>query len=336
MKKDKLFFILVLFVLMIYACRTISPTLPAPPNYADTISWFQPGEMTFDKKTDVFYVAPTCIWDWENDKGDTLHHMDIQNKQQRRMLTPAILLGKRVFADSCNFFSPYYRQITMESWMNGEEITNRRYPTALQDIEHAFDYYLKHYNQGRPFILAGHSQGAKSIIELLKHKLNATTSQQLVAAYPIGFYITKEELEHYPYLRPAKDSTDTGVTICFNSVTDTNAIAPLFKSNKVCINPLNWKTDTTHANRSLNRGTVFLDRKGNIKSDSACLTGARIDPVYHVLIVPDINPDPYFIPSIARIFPKGNFHVQELNLYFKNLRKNVIDRIHAYQKKHHQ
>lgn len=100
----------------------------------------------------------------------------------------------------------------------------------------------------------------------------------------------------------------------------------------MCINPLNWKTDTTYANRSLNRGTVFFDRKGNIKSDSACFTGARIDPVYHLLIVPDIDPDPYFIPSIARIFPKGNLHVQELNLYFKNLRKNVIDRIHAYQK----
>lgn len=67
----------------------------------------------------------------------------------------------------------------MESWMNGERITSQRYPIALQDIEHAFDYYLKHYNQGRPFILAGHSQGAKSVIELLKHKLNAANYRQL-------------------------------------------------------------------------------------------------------------------------------------------------------------
>lgn len=290
-------------------------------------------ENDFREKNGVFYIAPTCIGIGKTIREIPFTIWIIKNKKQRLMLTPAILLGKRVFADSCNFFSPYYRQITMESWMNGERITSQRYPIALQDIEHAFDYYLKHYNQGRPFILAGHSQGAKSVIELLKHKLNAANYRQLVAAYPIGFFITKEELDHYPHLRPAKDSTDTGVIVCFNSVTDTNAIAPLFKDNKVCINPLNWKTDTTYANRVIEPGEPYFLTEREISNQIQPALRSAYRPGLSSTYCSRISiPIPISFPSIARIFPKGNLHVQELNLYFKNLRKNVIDRIHAYQK----
>ena len=31
----------------------------------------------------------------------------------------------------------------------------------------AFDYYIKHYNNGRPFILLGHSQGSTVMTNLL-------------------------------------------------------------------------------------------------------------------------------------------------------------------------
>ena len=34
---------------------------------------------------------------------------------------------------------------------------------AYTDIEAAFEHYLAEYNNGRPFIIAGHSQGAQHI-----------------------------------------------------------------------------------------------------------------------------------------------------------------------------
>ena len=33
---------------------------------------------------------------------------------------------------------------------------------------------------------------------------------------------------------------------------------------------------------------------------------------------------------IQSLFPKGNYHVQEINLYFLNLQQNLERRIHAY------
>ena len=43
-----------------------------------------------------------------------------------------------------------------------------------------------------------------------------------------------------------------------------------------------------------------------------------------------LDDDDYFIPSIARLFPKGNYHVQEINLYFLNLQANLRRRIEAF------
>lgn len=100
MKKDKLLFYFDFMHADGLCLPNVKPETTGSSELCRHHQLVSTGKMTFDKKTDVFYIAPTCIWDWKNDQGDTLHHMDIKNKKQRLMLTPSILLGKRVFADS--------------------------------------------------------------------------------------------------------------------------------------------------------------------------------------------------------------------------------------------
>lgn len=302
------------------------------PDYSDPRSWFQPDSVTGDKAVDVFYIVPTCVSDWKSSSGKMFHHMDIYNEKQRNLVAPSILLGKRIFAGTCNFFSPYYRQVTMQSWMMSEDSINARYAIAREDVIAAFEYYMKHYNNGRPFILAGHSQGAKSVIELLKTEINTENADRLVAAYAIGFAVIEPEATQYPYLKAAKDSVDTGVTICYNSVSSPEAISPVLKKNVWCINPINWRTDATPAFPRQNPGTVFLNKDGSVKAEYAHTIGAYVDTVNHVLIVNGTDPDAYYLPAYADLFPKGNYHIQELNFYFRSLQKNVGDRIRAYLK----
>ena len=214
------------------------------------------------KDVDLFYVVPTCVWDYTDSLRQTRHHMDIFNAEQRALVNPSIQLAKSVLADSCNFFSPYY---------------------------------MEHDNQGKPFILAGHSQGAKAVIELLKREMTPDISRKLIATYAIGYTVTPKELANYPTLRPAQDSIDTGVLIGFNSVTRPEAVSPLFRDNVVCINPVNWRTDATSA-PSYQGFTVSLDT------------------TIHTLIVTGIDEEQYFIPSVETLLPKGNLHVQEFNL----------------------
>ncbi len=301
---------------------------PEQPDYADSRYWYQcPTED--GKAADVFYIVPTCIWDWITSAGDTCHYMNPLDPSQRKAVDQSEYLGYALFSKSCRFYAPYYRQITMQSWMQETDEIERRYQVAHQDIISAFRYYMDNLNQGRPFILAGHSQGAKAVIELLKHTLTADEYERLVAAYAFGFTVSQEELDRYPYLRPANDSIDTQALICYNSVSRPEAVSPLFANNRAIINPLNWRTDETPAAPSENLGSVFFH--ANQSSDTLFQTvGARIDASIHSLIIEGLDDEAYFIPSIQSLFPKGNYHVQEINLYFLNLQRNLERRIHAY------
>lgn len=282
-------------------------------DYSDNRCWFENKQDATGKDVDLFYVVPTCIWDYTDSLGQTRHHMDIFNTEQRALTDPSIQLAKSVLADSCNFFSPYYRQISMDSWLTLDTaLIEERFKLAYQDVADAFHYYMEHDNQGKPFILAGHSQGAKAVIELLKREMTPDISRKLIATYAIGYTVTPEELAGYPTLRPAQDSIDTGVLIGFNSVTRPDAVSPLFRDNVVCINPVNWRTDATPAT-SYQGFTVAQDT------------------TIHTLIVTGINEEQYFIPSVAALLPKGNLHVQEFNLYNEDLRKNVLQRIRAFR-----
>ncbi len=311
-------FTAILWAILLQSCEQQSETHSSDQeiNYADAACWYNGNALTSDKQTDIFYIVPTCIWDYTDSNGVSHHHMDIFNKEQRALVNPSIELAKRVLSDSCNFYAPYYRQISMDSWLTLDTaLIEQRFELAYHDVVEAFRYYMHHYNNGRPFILAGHSQGAKAIIELLKHELTEATYQQLVAAYAIGYTISSEEVNAYPFLRPAQHATDIGVTIHFNSVTRPDAVSPLFAENKVCINPINWTTDATPA-QSYQGFT------------------ATIDTAIHTIIVQGVDEAAYYIPSVATLLPKGNLHVYEFNLYENDLRNNVSQRIKAYFDKH--
>ena len=303
--------------------------IPEPPDYESGKMWYI-DSLNALAGVDVFYITPTCIWDWEDNAGVTQHYMDTGNREQRLAVDISNRLAAALFTPSCRFYSPYYRQITMNSWMQSPDEIERRYSVAHQDVVKAFNYYMEHFNQGHPFILAGHSQGAKAVLELLKHTVSEKQSEKMVAAYLFGYEIKQSELENFRQLKPARDSLDCGVIVCYNSVSRQAAISPLFQNNVVCINPVNWHTDSTYAAPEENLGCVFFDEKGS--SDTLFhRVGAGIDPATNTIIIDGLSDDDYYIASIGELFPKGNYHVQEINLYFLNLQKNIAQRIRSFK-----
>lgn len=305
----------------------VAYNLPQAPNYADPELWFTPKTLGDTAQVDVFYISPTCVWDWKDKSGNTYHYMDVYNSSQRDAIDQANALAYQLFGKSCRFYAPYYRQISMNSWFEPEETINERYQKAHQDIIKAFRYYIAHFNHNRPFILAGHSQGAKAVVELLKHNLTKDEYQRMIAAYVIGFSIDEKEAKDYPYLKPSTGALDIGTTIAYNSISRSDAMA--FKQNVVCINPLNWKTDKTYASAAENLGSVFFYPNG--QSDTLFhQVGGYIDNSVHAIIIDGLNAMDYYIPEIGKLFPLGSFHVQELNLYFLNIQANLQDRIEAF------
>ncbi len=286
--------------------------VPVPPDYSDALMWTILRNDADGKGADVFYIPSTWEYDWVTSEGQTCHYADPSIKQHRDDMKIEIDGVAEYMAENNNFYSPYYRHITLDSWATlNEDTINRRYhDVAFEDVRNTFSYYLKEHNAGRPFILAGFSQGGKSVVELLKI-MDSDTRSRLVAAYVLGYKVTPEDVAHHPYLQGAKGAEDTGVVICYNSVSDVKYTKPVVASpNVMCINPVNWKTDDTPA---------LLD-------DTITVT---LNPAAKVLVVEGYDGSSF--PNILDILNTGDYHGAEPWLYKECLRQNFRQRIRSFR-----
>ncbi len=278
-------------------------------DYSDDELWFEyVGEV--GRQVDVFYILPTCVWDWTDDDGVVQHYADPYNESQRADMLPSYEFAADIFASEYNYYAPYYRQISLDSWIEGDSIVELRFPEAMADISSAFDYFLENKNQGRPFVLAGFSQGGKCVIELLKSMPDSVYSR-MVAAYAIGYKVSESDLTRYSTIVAASSATDTGVVISYNSVADESGLSSQLSPSEVCINPLNWCVDATVA----------------MVQDSVSV---YVNQSNHALYVEGLDSDIYYIPTLKELLPKGNYHLQELTLYQESLTQNVKDRVAAF------
>ena len=276
--------------------------LPPEPDYAQASQWYMKQK---GGAVDLFYIISTEVSD-DVQGGDTCHYADTYNHSRCRRMHKEMTAVDSLFGGQCNYYSPYYRQVSMDSWAD-ESVALRRLPVALADVRRSWEFYLRHFNQGRPFVLAGYSQGAHAMLDILKH-MPDSLYRRMVAAYAIGYRITQETLDSFPQVRPAQGATDVGVTIGYNSVRSPECAIPVVSGgNVVCINPVNWRTDTVKAR--------FLDS----------LT-VHCDPESHLLIVEGFR-ERRVMPVIGR---RGNYHNRELKFYYPYIRQNIADRVQAY------
>lgn len=179
-------------------------------------------------------------------------------------------------------------------------------------------------------MLAGFSQGSEILLRLLEEKFDDTALQnQLVAAYLIGWRVTPADLSHYPFLKMAQQSGDTGVIVSFNSEAEGIETSLIVPEQTLGINPLNWKTDSTPAAASENSGAVFTDYTGSIVKEVPNLTGAYLDPIRGTLRVTDVTPADF--PPVLDIFQTGVYHLYDYQFFYRNLQTNVNERIGHYQ-----
>ena len=286
--------LLICCILSIFAaCTPKNDIIPAEPDYGDTAQWYISDR---GAAVDVFYIVSTECDDYGN-----CHYADTRNDSIRGLLYGEMAGVDKLLAGDLNYYSPYYRQVTMETY-TADSLVEARMPLAYSDVRKAFAYYLEHYNQGRPFVLAGFSQGAMAVVDLLK-EMDDETYSRLVAAYVIGYKVT----ETNAHIRPAMDSSDLGVTVCYNSVRDNSCAIPLLSDgNLMSINPVNWHTDATPA--------ILVDPH---HGDTLTVT---LDTTTLLLHIDGYTHDDYMLPLIGR---EGNYHCLDLSLFADCLRENI-------------
>jgi hypothetical protein len=303
-----------------------SATNQAVTDYSDADLWaYQEVDATY-KDADLFFICPTVYGG-----TDTSFNMSLDDEDTKANFLGATNMEKGIYDSDCRVFAPYYRQVGLNVYTLEIAQREQYLQIAYDDVKSAFEYYMANFNDGRPIVLAGFSQGADMCIRLLKDCFaDEDTNSLLVACYAIGWSITEEEIEEYPQLTFATGEKDTGVIISFNSeaenIDDSLTIPKGTKT--LAINPLNWKTDSTKADKSLNIGACFTDYDGNITTEINNLTGAYIDDVRGALKVTDVTPEDY--PAGLDIFEDGIYHLYDYQFFYRNLQENVQTRIDNY------
>ncbi|MCR4672305.1 MAG: DUF3089 domain-containing protein [Lachnospiraceae bacterium] len=293
-----------------------------PMDYDAQENWayFELGE---DKAVDVFLICPTV------DTRSETNAFDL-NEKLKTTFVNALDMEKGIYEDTGRLFSPFYRQMSINAYTLPEEQREEAKAVAYADISAAFSWYLKNENGGRGIILAGFSQGSEMCLELLKEYFGDTPEgqalrEQLVTVYAIGWRVTEEMTEQWPQIVPASGETDLGTVVSFDCENGelTGTIIIPEGVTTLSINPLNWKTDGTPADKSLNLGAVMGTGAEPIPWLCGCYIGERGE-----LVVTDIDGADY--PPVLDIFPEGAYHLYDYMFYFMNLKANIAARTDAW------
>ena len=273
-----------------------------------------------DAPADVFFVHPTTYL-WRKQWNASL-----TDDKLNRFTDDKVIRGQAsAFNKTARVYAPRYRQATLYSFFDSEESTNgeQAIDLAYGDVKAAFEYYLEHYNRGRPIILAGHSQGTVHATRLLHDFFddNAPLRRQLVAAYLVGYEVKPDE---YQVLRACEDSTQTGCYVTWNTVAWGNEYEPFQQS--LSVNPLTWTRDTLTAPARLNLGGVPYDFKRLDKR----IVDAKVHNGLLWVHPPKRDGYPRFLlPGHFRLW--HSFHIADYALFYGNIRQNAATRVRSHR-----
>jgi hypothetical protein len=291
-----------------YSKESMWSALPFRQDMADIIPKGEQWVSDSLKDVDVFYIHPTVY-----SKGKTWN-ADLSNKKlNKKVDNLPVHFQASVFNASARVYAPRYRQGILQCYydsINGPLGLD----FAYQDVREAFLYYMKHYNHGRPIIIASHSQGSTHAWRLLREFFDTTAlRKQLVCAYAVGMGVDDKS---YQVLRPCSDGTQTGCYVTWSSFKTGYDPGKTVLVGKVAVNPITWTRDSANVDASKTLGGIFL----KIKRKRDHEVSAQIHHNY--LWVTNTMP---FIRSWKVL------HLVDYNLFWFDIRKNVADRVKSYK-----
>ena len=331
-------FLLLISAFILFSCKSIeiptydfdSSKTTSPPKYSELKYWVShpnkkdksdqlPFNLKYSKndsfpEIDIFFIYPTMYLDGDN------WNADVNDKKLNNSINKLPIYNQAsVFTGLGNIYSPLYRQMHIQAYKVKKEKLIPPFKVAYSDIEKAFLYYWKNWNNGKPFVIASHSQGTNHAEHLIKKLIlkNDSMYKQLQLAYLIGMPIV-------PFSEKLPVCEDQDQTKCFISWrTFADGAKPNYISGDTiaCVNPITWNTDTTSSITDDHKGILF--RNHRIK----CIGKSKARVSNGLLWVKFTK-----IPFMS-VYKRENYHIADYNLFWKNIRDNFESRLsHINQK----
>ena len=338
------------------------PSLPfdpsdtaAPPDYADAANWaalpqrigvedsipagIGDTDIQATAPVDVFFIHPTGYL-----AGDTwTFSMDPNTKAEEN--TQWMMANQAsAYNGCCKVYAPRYRQANIFAYFRGDEIRKQALGFAYQDVLRAFQYFLQHHSQGRPFVIASHSQGTHHGTRLLEEVIDGTPlAQRLVAAYVIGGGIASAHFDDLTDVKLCTSATDLGCAVHWDTYSEAVIDQPIEANlGNVCTNPLSWQLNGGLADKSLHKGAVKASGRFQVElTGSMAATGVTFEamdaPQPQMLQAQCKNGVLYISDQSDTVFGQqggsfggGNYHGLDYSVFYMDIRENAKLRVQTY------
>jgi len=294
--------------------------LPTQVDSADAVPVAEWKDEQADAAVDVFYIHPTTYTGkqgqkyWNASLDDT--KLNLKTDQY------PIRYQASIFNGAGKVYAPRYRQAHLNCFFTEKKSdAGKALDLAYQDVRSAFRYYLQYYNNGRPFIIASHSQGTYHAKRLMREFVDGKPLQnQFVVGYLAGLAVPADYFKTIP---PCANPEETG---CFCTWrTFRNGYVPkklhFPDSNIVVTNPVTWSQNQLTCSQDVQLGGVLKDFK----------------KVYPGLVETCVHDDLLWVnkPKFPGSFllTTKNYHIADYNFFYADIRHNARDRVKAFLQK---
>ena len=300
---------------------------------------------------DVFYIHPTGFYEkkWNS-------NMD-RNKSAFERTEIMLANQASAFNESCNIYAPEYRQATYFAFFDKNQNGKKALDLAYTDVESAFDYFIENNNNDKPFIVAGHSQGALHAQRLIINRIQGTSLQErFICAYAIGYMIPDNLYDDlFPSIKRSENYNDTNCIVSWSTVVEgfkrSREKTPFWTPNGwtsepmvqkiVSTNPFSWTNDSNWHLSPQNKSIInksqdydFTDQISIAHTGTKKSIGlTRVQEFSASLndksgLVETRGP---LIDNIKKMkFFSGDLHSFDMMLFWGTLRQNVKDRIKTF------
>ena len=334
-----------------FGAADVAAHAPPVPDYQARASWAVFAGSGFSRdlpggatpaarhaKVAVFFVHPTTFRgapdQFNQDVGDAAAYAWVDDSSIARQAS--------VFSACCTVYAPRYRAASYSVFAN-PALQAAAFDLAYSDVERAFDVFLTAIGD-RPFILAGHSQGAFHVATLLERRIDGTALQKrLVAAYTIGINLSEGDFgKRFHALKPCLAPAQTGCVVQWNSYlpdTDQAKMRGFAQSTYVkrygddpgktilCINPLTFDASHPAAPAAAATGAIpGAPGSGPLRALQKGAVAAQCSGGL-LLVTPEKSLD-------LGPLPGGVMHYHDYGLFWADIRANAVLRATAFGKRH--
>lgn len=270
-------------------------------------------------EVDVFFVHPTT---YTLTKGNNSWNGDFDNQGLNDKTDKGtILFQASIFNGAGRIYAPRYRQAHYAVYVSEDrESSKKALELAYVDVKAAFEHYLKNWNNGRPIIIAAHSQGTQHAARLLKDFFEGTNlKNRLVVAYLVGMPVPKST---YADIKPCDKPEQTGCFCSWRTFKTGHEPRKLVIDNSISVvNPLSMTTENGLVTAEKHLGGVLIGFK---KASEQTINAEIHNGILWIT-------KPKFRGSF--LYRTPNYHIGDYNLFYFNVREDVKRRVGLFWKR---